>query len=546
MKIVVLGAYGVFGSRLSELLVRDRHDVTLAGRDAGKLRKLATQLNCQYLVLDHRKDPAAMFNGSPHMVIDAAGPFQSYANDPYRVPRLCLEHGADYLDLSDDAQFTQGITQLDAQAQSAHRRLLSGVSSVPGISSVIAADLCKGMDEVLLIDTAILPGNRAPRGASVIASIVSQLGTASRVYRGGVWRNQHCWSDARKISLAPDLSRTARFIEVPDIRLFPQFFGAKSVIFRAGMELNTLNLSMRCFAALRKRWMFPITPGLAEIFRKFANLFLPFGTDRGGMRVLVVGQSQDKVIRREWRLVAESGDGPYIPTVMARTLLRNLSKVPVGARACLAEASRDEVESAMSDLAVSFDTQESPSPSLFQTALADRWALLPREVQMLHSVQDMQSFSGTAKVTRGTTPIARLAAWFFGFPQASEQTPLTITKTRTQTGETWERNFGGRKFRSYLTPSPGLYRYRERFWLFNYEQDLPVKDGSMHLPVREGWFLGIPLPRFLLPQSDSREYAKDGVFHFDVSLIAPFGGGLIVRYQGQVKPDQESGSNLHL
>lgn len=69
----------------------------------------------------------------------------------------------------------------------------------------------------------------------------------------------------------------------------------------------------------------------------------------------------------------------------------------------------------------------------------------------------------------------------------------------------------------------------------------------MHFPVHRGWFLGIPQPRFLLPVSDSREYSVDGVFHFDVSLIAPLGGGHIVRYRGQVKPDCEdsAGSPHH-
>lgn len=540
MKVAVLGGYGVFGSRLAELLLRDGHDVVIMGRDAGKLEELAKRLNCHYMVLDHRDDPPKLFSVSPEVVIDAAGPFNSYTNDPYIVPRLCLENGADYLDLSDDAEFTQGITQLNESARSSNRRLLSGASSVPGISSAIAADLCAGMNEIFLIDTAIMPGNRAPRGASVVSSIISQLGTSPNVYRGGVWRRQNCWSDPRQIELAPNLSRTVRFIEVPDIRLFPKFFDAKSVIFRAGLELNILNMAMILIAAIRRRWMFPVTPELAEFFRKVANLFLPFGTDRGGMRVLVVGRNHREAIRREWRLIVEAGNGPYIPAVIARTLIRKLSSIPVGSRGCIAEASRAEIESAMSDLAVSIETVESPNPTLFQSALADRWEHLPREVQILHSVQDVESFSGTARVTRGTKLIARLAAWFFGFPHATDEIPLTITKTRTQTGETWERNFGGRVFRSYLTPAPDLYRYRERFWLFNYEQDLPVQDGCMRLPVRRGWFLGIPLPRFLLPGSDSREYSENGVFHFDVSLIAPLGGGLIVRYRGQVKPDCEN------
>jgi len=537
MRVVVLGGYGVFGSRLAELLVRDGHDVVIAGRSPGKARAIAEKLCCKPLALDLRADPEALFSGAPDVVVDAAGPFQSYGRDPYIIPRLCLDHDADYLDLSDDAGFTKGICVLDDRARRNRRRLLSGVSSVPGISSAVAADLCAGLDEVLLIDTAILPGNRAPRGTSVISSVVGQLGTTSRVWRGGMWRDQSCWTDSRLVRLAPDLARTARFIEVPDVALFPEFFGARSVVFRAGMELDVLNTAMRLVGAVRRRRMFAVTRRRAEFFRRLANLFLPFGTDRGGMRVAVVGRSGRAMIRREWRLIAEAGDGPYIPAVAARALIRRLDRVSPGARPCLAEATRTEIEAAMTDLAVSTETEESPYPTLFQSALAERWDHLPPEVQALHSVQDVESFSGTAKVTRGNSLIARFAAWFFGFPPAAEAVPLTITKTRTETGEIWERNFGGRVFRSYLTPAPVAHRYRERFWLFNYEQDLPVEDGRMRLPVRRGWFLGVPLPGLLLAKSDSREYAQEGAFHFDVALGAPLGGGLIVRYRGRLRPD---------
>ncbi|MFV0409911.1 MAG: NAD-dependent epimerase/dehydratase family protein [Paracoccus sp. (in: a-proteobacteria)] len=35
MKVLVIGGYGVFGSRLARLLLRDGHRVTIAGRDIG-------------------------------------------------------------------------------------------------------------------------------------------------------------------------------------------------------------------------------------------------------------------------------------------------------------------------------------------------------------------------------------------------------------------------------------------------------------------------------------------------------------------------------
>lgn len=182
-------------------------------------------------------------------------------------------------------------------------------------------------------------------------------------------------------------------------------------------------------------------------------------------------------------------------------------------------------------------------PTLFQAAPREKWRDLPPAVKRLHSVQGAESFSGLATVTRGRSRLARFAAWFFRFPESGDQVPLTITKTRTATGEIWERDFDGRVFRSYLTPSGRPYHYRERFWAFTYEQELPVIGGCLHLPVRRGWFLGVPLPSALLPGSESREFEAEGRFHFDVGLYAPLGGRLIVRYRGAVRPDLALGED---
>jgi saccharopine dehydrogenase-like NADP-dependent oxidoreductase len=538
VKVVILGGYGVFGSRLARLLRRDGHEVWLAGRNPDNARSAAEPIGARPLEVDLTADLAPVFAPAPDVVIDAAGPFQSYEDDPYRIARRCIAEGADYLDLSDDAGFTAGIAVLDGAARSAGRRVISGASSVPGLSSIAVAELSRDMDEILLIDTAILPGNRAPRGASVVASILGKVGKAYPVWRGGQWRQLRCWTDRRRYRLSQGVVRSGYFIEVPDIRLFPKAFGARSVMFRAGLELEVMNAALSILGALRQVMALAATPGRVRFLQRVADLLLPFGTDQGGMRVAVTGSVNAFARQRIWDLFAEAGEGPFVPGIVCRALLRCLTRVPPGARPCIAEVTLSDIEDAMSDLAITTEIREAERPTLFQSALRDRWALLPPEVRELHSVQDVESFSGVAHVMRGRSLIARLAAWFFGFPRAGKDVPITVTKTRTENGEIWERNFDGRVFRSYCTPSPVPYRYRERFWLFNCEQDLPVTDGCMHLPVRRGWFLGLPIPRPLLPGSDSKEYSEKGRFHFDVSLIAPLGGGLVVRYRGALQPDR--------
>jgi hypothetical protein len=102
---------------------------------------------------------------------------------------------------------------------------------------------------------------------------------------------------------------------------------------------------------------------------------------------------------------------------------------------------------------------------LFQEAVGDRWRELPACVRRLHSVEDVESFSGRARVTRGSGLLAWSAASLLGFPEAGDDVPVTVTIARTAEGEVWERNFAGRRMRSVLTPSPRPGHCRERFGL---------------------------------------------------------------------------------
>ena len=256
------------------------------------------------------------------------------------------------------------------------------------------------------------------------------------------------------------------------------------------------------------------------------------------MRVAVIGRKGGEFRQREWRLIAEAGHGPYIPAVVVRTLLRQLKQLPPGARACLAELTREQIEEAMSDLSVRTEIIESDRSPLFQSALGDNWSELPPCLQDFHSVQDIESFSGRARVERGKSLTARLISWLFRFPVGGNEIPLTVKVIRTSGGETWERSFAGHILRSFCAPAISSQCYQERFGLFNFELNLVVENNSMSMTVRRGWFLGLPIPEFLLPRSNSREYAEEGLFHFDITLSAPLGTGLIVRYCGHLTPDR--------
>ena len=525
MKVLILGGTGVFGARLARLLARDGHQLTLAARRLGPAQSLATELDATALQMNRSGDLSALQGHD--VVIDAAGPFHSYGDDPYRIARAALAAGAHYLDLADTAAFCAGITTLDAKARAAGKAAISGLSSVPAISSAAVRALT-GNDRPLHIDSAILPGNRSPRGLSVMASILSQAGRPFPHFAGGRWTTATGWADPQGYRL-PGLTRQGWRIEVPDTRLFPAHFKAQTVDFRAGLELAVMRYGLAAFALLRRAIPFPVTTPLVRAFRLAADLLAPFGTGTGGMSVSVTTATH----RQTWTLLAQNGDGPFVPAIAARALLRR-AMLPTGASPALEIVTLSEIEAAMSDLAIRFERHSEPLNPIFPRILGPAFSTLPEPIRATHLTAATTRWQGRASVTRGTSLFSRLLASLFRFPPATDDIEVEVTKTATPKGETWTRRFGNRIFRSHLKPTPkGM---TERFGPFTFLLGLEVRDGALLYPVAGGRFGPFPLPRWLLPGSEIREYVDNGRFHFNVRLLAPITRALMVHYRGHLLP----------
>ena len=535
MKIVVLGGYGVFGARLVELLTRDGHAVIVAGRSAEKAQALATRFGAAHLVVDRAGDLAPLWALAPDAVVDAAGPFHAYGDDPYHLARACIVQSVHYLDLADDSAFCAGISALDDAARAAGVLALSGVSSVPAISSAAVAALAEGADEIDTISSAILPGNRAPRGRAVVESILNQCGRPFDLPLGGAEVPVRSWSRPAVFDLGQGLRRKGWMIAVPDHRLFADAFNARTVLFRAGLELAVMNYALAGLSWLRGRLGFGIPGWFVSAMLWLATMLKPFGTDRGGMWVGVTLRRGEVWQRHIWRMLAAEGEGPFIPAVAARALLREPGAIAPGARPAVAVVSLQAVEAAMADLAVTTEQVVAPAVApAFVRQLGVDFARLAGQVQAIHDLRGPQVWRGRAEVVRGKGLLARIIATLFRFPPATEDIAVQVTMTPDEKGELWERRFGGRIFRSYLRPSGG--RMTERFGPFTFTLDLQVKDGALHFPVISGRLGWLPLPRFALPRSVAREYVQGGQFHFDVALMAPLTGALVVHYRGWLAP----------
>ena len=159
MRILIIGGYGVFGSRLVELLA-DRADLTLiiAGRSLERAEALIACTRAEATlvpaVIDRNGDLAGQFAlHTPNLIVDASGPFQNYGSDPYKVVEAAIELGINYLDLADGSDFVRGIAAFDDRAKQNGVYVLAGCQQFsgadrrrgppPGIGSRTGRDDCR-------------------------------------------------------------------------------------------------------------------------------------------------------------------------------------------------------------------------------------------------------------------------------------------------------------------------------------------------------------------------------------------------------------------
>lgn len=544
--ILLLGATGLFGGHLArQLSTRDDISLSVAGRSPATLNPLAQELGAQPFVLDRTRLSdcrKALRDLKPFAVIDCSGPFQSYGAAPYGFARVVLEAGAHYLDIADGAQFVAGITELDSLARDLSLCAFSGASTTPALSSAIAADLAQGLDEIELIETTILPGNRTPRGLSVMRAILGQVGQPFARRRGGRVETSHGWADS--IRVAPRVGaeqlkpRLAALVHTPDVSLFARHFGAATITARAGLEVTlfhrALTVGRYLVPALGVRSLEPLSKPLLKI----SNLFLRVGSDAGGMRVRVCGLEGARRVERIWDMIIPDGHGPKTPVQPVIILLEQLlaGKAACGARPALAAFTRAQAEAQLATIQAKFERRDREVIAIFAQALGPTFAELPLAVQVLHSPAHTARFKGRAQVETARHWLARIAAVVGGFPITGGDVAATVEITARDNSEVWRRNMGRKSFRSTLRYDPD-HGMSEQFGPMVFGLNLKVDDGALHFPVTAGRAFGlIPIPKVLTPISETREAVDaQGRFTFDVRLSLP-NGALIVHYRGYLEP----------
>ena len=258
----------------------------------------------------------------------------------------CIEAGAHYLDLADARDFVAGIGRLDEDARRRGLLVASGVSSTPAITSAMIAELApsspRSRKSTPHFRRAIRTRAAPPRSRPFRATWGGR--SASSATANG--SNGRAGATCNVSSFPPPVGRRrVHNCEVPELELFPQAFGARTVRFSAGLELNLLNYLLS-LCALPCRWFGLDLTRRARFFLNVSLMLFPLGTTNGSLAIWVRGRDHaGQPVERRIALVTDY-DGPATPSsaavVLARKIL-NFGPPRIGAFPCVGLLSLDEL-----------------------------------------------------------------------------------------------------------------------------------------------------------------------------------------------------------
>jgi hypothetical protein len=526
-KVLVLGGSGVFGSRLCRLLADDpRLAVTAAGRAREWLEPLEKELDIATMVLDWRRDLDGVL-GEQHFdaLVHVAGPFQG---QDYAVATTCIRHGVHYLDLADDAAFVCDIDKLNEAAKAAGVLVCSGASTAPALTGAVV-ETAREFMSVDRVRFGIVPGNDAPRGPALVEAILSRAGKPIADQPG-----RRVWGTLRRMKVPGLGTRWVAACDLPEPRLFAKRFGVRDTFAAAGLELSVLHLGLWLLSWLvRLRLVRSLAPFAARL-TAIAERLRRFGTDRGGLRLDVEGPGG----RRSWSLIAEGGDGPFVPVLPAAALVRKLAagrSVASGAMPCLGLVSLGEIlaEARRAHLQIASAWSDSLfKPSLYRRVLGGTYEEMPMPWRALHD-SGVSTWKGQCRCDPAETWVGRAVSRLFQFPASESEAPISVAFTMSGAGEIWTRRIGRRVMRSrqYIGVRGKRGAVVEQFGPLAFDLDLPIEKGRMDLVMTGARFVGFALPRWCWPRIRAFETGAEGKFRFDVEISLPAVGRL-VRYRG--------------
>ncbi|NRB38078.1 MAG: saccharopine dehydrogenase NADP-binding domain-containing protein [Pseudomonadales bacterium] len=346
--VIVIGGYGTFGQRLVKSLSENPGlMITIAGRNTEKASVLADALKkekskacIRFARIDTTSAElqADIKQLEADCIVNCSGPFLLECD---QLRQCCVDLQCNYIDLADNRQFVNAIENYDVGAKVANVCLISGASTVPGLSTAVIEHFLPRFATLTSINYGISPGNKTERGLATVSSILSYTGKPYTHLKDGMQQVCFGWQGLRRYDFGPVLGkRWLSNCDIPDHDILPKRYPQlQQLQFQAGLEVTLLHVGLWLLSLLPRLGLLKSLMPFATPLTAMSKWFQTLGSDAGGMFMHLQGIDHDgQTLNIEWCMEAEDGVGPNIPTIAAEILVTRLAgsnTLPAGAYACV-------------------------------------------------------------------------------------------------------------------------------------------------------------------------------------------------------------------
>jgi saccharopine dehydrogenase-like NADP-dependent oxidoreductase len=235
-QVLILGGRGRIGRSVAhDIATHTQAQITITSRkvEAGKAVSEQLGQQVQFLELDLAdKEGLQKAIASSNLVIHCAGPFH------YRdasVLQTCIEHGANYLDVSDHRSFTRKALDYQPAAEAAGVTAIVNTGVFPGISNSMVRQGVEQLEQPESIHLSYLVSGSGGAGVTVMRTTFLGLQKPFIAWIDGKWQEVKPYSDRETVEFPQPYGKShVYWFDMPEAFTLPEAFPVKTVVTKFG------------------------------------------------------------------------------------------------------------------------------------------------------------------------------------------------------------------------------------------------------------------------------------------------------------------------
>lgn len=302
-RILIIGGRGRIGKSVAaDLIEHTSAEITISGRTSELEGVTQLEDRLQYLVLDlaDQQSLKKAIKGDSliapvDLVIHCAGPFRYRDGN---VLKICLEEGVNYLDVSDDRNFTKNALAERPAAQTAGITAVINTGVFPGISNNMALLGVEQLDTAEEVYLSYAVAGSGGAGVTAMRTTFLTLQHSFEAWLGGKWQEVKPYTDCEIVQFPHPFGKlSVCWFDMPEAFTLVDSFPVKTITTKFGVFPNFYNhltwMTARWFpTALMQQPL--VIESLSQISHRMTSISDRFSGTGVAVRVEVRGQKKGR------------------------------------------------------------------------------------------------------------------------------------------------------------------------------------------------------------------------------------------------------------